>query len=76
MAGLRKYSEWLSRGRRTDRIAYVLQEWDLPKPLPGAEWRHDRTFNAAEEVLADPNLKDLFKAAIENGVAVVSRSER
>jgi hypothetical protein len=76
VAGLRKYSEWLSRGRRTDRIAYVLQEWDLPKPLPGAEWRHDRTFNAAEEVLTDPNLKDVFKAAIENGVAVVSRSEK
>ena len=76
MAGLRRYSEWLSRGRRPGRIAYVLKEWNLPKPVPGAEWRHDRTFNAAEEVLADPRLKDDLKAAIENGVAVVSRSEK
>jgi hypothetical protein len=76
VAGLRRYSEWLSRGRRTDRIAYVLKEWNLPRPLPGAEWRHDRTFNAAEEVLADPSLKDVFEAAIEEGVAVVSRQEK
>jgi len=28
MADLRKYIEWMSRGRRTDRVAYVLKEWD------------------------------------------------
>ena len=39
MAGLRKYVEWITRGRRTDRVAYVLREWDLPLPLPGAEWQ-------------------------------------
>ena len=61
----------MSRGRKTDRVAYVLNEWDLPLPLPGAEWAADNTFNAAEEVLRDPTLKDAFKSAIENGSAVV-----
>jgi len=55
--------------------AYVFKEWDLPKPLSGAEWQRDLTFNAAEEVLANPDLKDVFKAAIENGVAVVTRPD-
>ena len=44
----------MSRGRRTDREAYVLKEWDLPKPLPGAEWQVDKTFNLAEVLLRDP----------------------
>jgi hypothetical protein len=76
MAGLCKYLEWLSRGKRTDRVAYVLKEWDLPKPLPGAEWQRDLKFNAAEELLAQPELKEVFKAAIKNGVAVVTRHRR
>ena len=42
----------MSRGRRTDREVYVLEEWDLPKPLPGAEWQVDKTFNLADELLA------------------------
>ena len=41
----------MSRGRRTDREAYVLKERDLPKPLPGAEWEIDKTFNLADELL-------------------------
>lgn len=71
MAGLRKYVEWMTRGRRTDRVAYVLREWDLPLPLPGAEWQLDSKFNAAEEVLQDPDLKVAFKAAIEKGAEIV-----
>jgi hypothetical protein len=39
VAGLRKYVEWMTRGRRTNRIAYVRSEFDLPAPLPGAEWQ-------------------------------------
>ena len=51
MAGLKKYAEWMSRGRKTDRVAYVLRERDLPEPTAGAEWAVDNTFNAAEELL-------------------------
>ena len=76
MSGLRKYTESLSRGRRTERVAYVLKKSVLPKPIPGAEWRHDTTFNAAAEILAHPDLKDVFSAAISDGVAVVKRRER
>jgi hypothetical protein len=70
MAG-RKYVEWMSRGRRTDRVAYVLKEWDLPDPLPGAEWQQDVKFNAAEEVFANPDLRDVFREAIAKGAALI-----
>ena len=75
MAGLKKYVEWMSRGRKTDRVAYVLTEWDLPEPRAGAEWAADNTFNAAEELLRDPALKDAFKSAIDNGSAVVVQKD-
>jgi hypothetical protein len=71
MPGLRKYIEWMSRGRRTDRVAYVLKEWDLPTARPGAEWQKDTKFNAAEEILANPDLKDVFAEAIAKGAAVI-----
>jgi hypothetical protein len=71
MTGLRKYVEWMTRGRRTDRIAYVIKKANLPQPLPGAEWQLDAKFNAAEDILRDPELKTVFKAALENGAEVV-----
>jgi hypothetical protein len=64
--------EWLNRGRRTDRVAYVLDDWDLPVPLPGAEWAQDSKFNAVEELQANPALEDTFRDAITKGVAVVT----
>jgi hypothetical protein len=64
--------EWLNRGRRTDRVAYVLDEWDLPVPFPGAEWARDSKFNAVEELQANPALEDTFRDAIAKGVAVVT----
>ena|SRR6266478_3606299 len=57
----------MSRGRRPHRIAYVMREWDLPTPVPGAEWQIDQKFNAAEELLRNPKLKVVFKAALEKG---------
>lgn len=72
MAPLKKYIEWMSRGRRTERIAYVTKKWDLPKPLPGAEWQLDSKFDMAEELLRDPNLKEVFNAALEDGTALYS----
>jgi hypothetical protein len=66
----------MNRGRRTDRVVYVLKEWDLPKPLPGAEWQLDTKFNVADELLRDPGLKSVLKAALEKGAEVVTRKER
>jgi len=75
MNRLRKYVEWMSRGRRTNRIAYVLKEWDLPPPGPGAEWQPDAKFSPADELLCNPDLKTVFKEALEKGVAVYRASE-
>jgi hypothetical protein len=69
---LTRYVEWLSGNRRTDRTAYVLRKAGLPAPVTDAEWVLDSKFNAAEEVLRDPTLKATFKAAIDNGVEVVT----
>ena len=44
----------------------MLKEWDLP----GAEWALDSKFDAAQELLRDPELKVVFKAAIDKGVVV------
>jgi len=76
MAGLRRYVEWMNRGRRTDRVVYVTKEWNLPKPLPGAEWQLDSKFKLADELLRDPDLKTVVKAALEKGAEVVIQRHR
>ena len=68
---LKRYSECKSRGARSGRVAYVLKERNLPEHCAGDEWVFDTTFNAAQEILRDPSLKDVFKAAIDKGVKVV-----
>ena len=73
MAALTRYIEWMSRGRRTNREAYVLEEWDLPKPVPDAEWQLDKTFNLADELLRDPEIKTVFKVALEKGAEIICR---
>jgi hypothetical protein len=75
MARVRRFVEWMNRGRRTDRVAYVFKEWDLPKPLPGAEWQLDTKFNLADELLRDPELSSVLKAALEKGAEVVTRKD-
>src|ERR1700739_4800502 len=65
---LNRYIEWLSRGSKTGRVAYALRASNLPKTSPGAEWQLDSKFNAAEELLRDPSLKDVIRAAIDKGV--------
>jgi hypothetical protein len=52
-----RYVERMNRGRRTDRVVYVLKEWDLPKPL----WQLDAKFNVADELLRDPEFKPVLK---------------
>jgi hypothetical protein len=50
-----------------------MKEWDLPAPLPGAEWQLDASFNAADEILRDPELATVYKAALEKGAELVIR---
>jgi hypothetical protein len=75
MPGLMRYVEWMSRGRRTGRVAYVTKESNAPKPLPGAEWQLDAKFDAAEELLRNPGLKVVIAAALQKGAELVSQKD-
>ena len=66
----------MSRGRRTNRIAYVMKEWDLPVPLPGAERQLDAKFSPADELLSNPDLKAVFKEALDKGAALYSANPK
>jgi hypothetical protein len=43
----------------------------LPQAAEGFDWNKVDSFSAAEEILNDPRLKEIFKAAIQNGHAIV-----
>ncbi len=49
-----------------------MKEWDLPLPLPGAEWQQDAKFSPSDELLNNPDLKAIFKEAVDNGAALYS----
>ena len=61
----------MSRGRKTDRVAYVMSVQNLPEPKVGAEWQIDDTFNVTEELLRHPDVKEFLKTAIDKGSAVI-----
>jgi hypothetical protein len=61
----------ISHLERTGRTAYVLKPETLPNPAAGYKWVEDTSFNAAETVLVDATLKDVFKSAIANGYSIV-----
>ena len=42
----------------------------LPPPGEHLEWKAVPSFNAADEVMRDPGLKDLFMKAMEEGCAI------
>jgi len=70
MNRLRKYVEQRANGHEA-RQAYAITITALPDPRPRPQWRKVVPFSAAEEVLSDPALKTVFKAAIERGFAVI-----
>ena len=72
MNRLRKYIEGMAYGRKTNRTAYAMQVAALPDPMPGAAWREDTSFSAADELLRDPKLATVFKAALQSGCEVVT----
>jgi hypothetical protein len=71
---LQKYIERTDTGRDL-RTAYAMTRTALPDPRPRSQWREETTFSAADEVLANPGLKTVFKTAIERGFAVVPETE-
>ena len=76
MPGLRRYVEWMARGRRTDRVVYIFEERSLPKPLPGAEWQLDAKFNVADELLRDPEFKAVLRRRSTTAPGLSSRRHR
>jgi hypothetical protein len=71
VADIRKYVEWMTRGRRTNRIAYATNEFNVPAPLPGAEWQVDAQFNATTELSLNPELRTIFASALSKGAELV-----
>jgi len=61
---LRKYIERTTNGREL-RTAYAMAVTALPDPRPRSKWQEVSPFSAADEVLAEPGLKTVFKVAIE-----------
>ena len=55
------------------RLAYAMSETSLPDARPRSHWQ-EITPCAADEVMAEPGLKSVFKAAIERGFAIVPES--
>ncbi len=72
MNRLRRFYEKMPYGRQSNRIAFVTSITALPDAVADAEWTEDPNFNATAAVLADPDLKTIFKTALEKGCAVVA----
>lgn len=72
MSRLQKLIEVGSSEKDPTRAAYVLEFDKLPLPIDGMQWRLVGDFKAGDEILKHAGLKDVFKAAIRNGYAVVS----
>ena len=52
-------------------FAYAIKFNSLPQPNDGMDWQTADSFNAADELLKNPGLKDVFKVAIEKGYALI-----
>jgi len=53
------------------RVAYALGADKLPGAQKDARWHPVNDFNAGDEILQNASLKDVFKAAITDGCAVL-----
>lgn len=70
MNRLQKFIEQ-GAGQKPSRVAYAFGPTSLPEPSVGMDWRAVSPFNAAEEVLQNEGLKEVFKVAIAKGYAIV-----
>jgi hypothetical protein len=76
MNRLQKFVERSEDGKPTGRVAYVLKPELLDTPVRGKQWHADPSFNAAEAVLKDASLKDTYRSAIAEGIALVVTGSR
>ena len=73
MNRLQKFVEQGPYGEKPGRTAYAFGPDNLPEPGTGLEWKLVSSFSVADELIANAGLKDVFKAAIKDGCAVVGR---
>jgi len=71
MNRLQKFIEQGPYGEKSGRIAYAFSLNLLPDPHKGFRWQNASDFSAADELLKDEALKDVFKAALDVGYAVL-----
>lgn len=74
MNRLRKYVEAVNSSGEQARTAYAMDYLALRAAATGAAWREDKSFSVADELLEDPDLIIVFKAALDSGYAIVTRS--
>ena len=74
MNRLQKFIEQGAFGERPGRTAYAFNATVLPEPTKGLDWRPVTGFSPADEILGDPDLKQVFAAALKHGYAVVTAS--
>ncbi|WP_431015540.1 hypothetical protein [Bradyrhizobium pachyrhizi] len=69
---MQKFIEQSPSGRGLGRSAYAFEAAILTAPAAGMKWHAVADFSAAEEVLRNPGLKTVFKAAFDTGFAVLA----
>jgi hypothetical protein len=72
MTGLQKFIEQGPYGEKSGRVAYAFKGNSLPQPQKGMSWQISNSFNIANELLESPGFKDVFKAAVDKGYALVT----
>jgi hypothetical protein len=72
MTRLQKFVEQGGDGVEPGRTAYAFSQDKLPPPGENLEWKAVLSFNAADEVMRNPGLKDVFKTAIAEDIAIVA----
>jgi hypothetical protein len=76
MNRLMKFVEHGAYGEKSGRIAFAWKLSSLPAPHEGMDWRPVESFNAADELVANAGLTNVFKIAIAKGCAVVTKADQ
>jgi hypothetical protein len=74
MNRLQKFIERSISDQRPGRTAYAFEHIALPPPDTGMNWQQVQSFSAADDLLADPSLKDSIRLALAKGYAVVGKT--
>jgi hypothetical protein len=71
MNRLRKFTEVIDLTREVSRIAYVMGVGNLPPALNYCTWHEDTKFSPGDELLANPELKLVFRKALTEGCGLI-----